>query len=199
MDSDSDAPLSSLASMDYLRREIAKFERFIAEKTARVPPSAASQATAGRRLLPRTPTACIADSPIAVTPSSLQNGGGDSVAPRTDAQVRSSGRSNATARSLERSGSNRGRESDEPLRGRERVGPQSYEYRGGEIGGSPRSARKTKPGGEPSSCGHSEGSSEELAIERKSSRKTGRPSTGVKLGSYDGNTCLQTFLTWFEN
>ena len=33
MDSDSDVPLSDLASMDYLRREIVTFERLIAEKT----------------------------------------------------------------------------------------------------------------------------------------------------------------------
>ena len=42
MESGSDESLSSLASMDYWRREIAKFEGFIAEKTARVQPSATS-------------------------------------------------------------------------------------------------------------------------------------------------------------
>ena len=143
IDTDLDAPLSSLASMDYLRREIAKFERLIAEKTARVPPSASSPATAECRLLPRTPTAGIADSPIAVAPSHSPNGGEDSVAPRTDAPERLSGRSNATARLLERRDSVRGWESDEPLRGRERLGPQSYEHRGGEVGRSHRSARWT--------------------------------------------------------
>ena len=70
MDSDSDEPLSNLASMDYLRREIAKLEKLVVEKTTRVQPSATSPAAAGRRLLPRIPTADIADSPAAATPSS---------------------------------------------------------------------------------------------------------------------------------
>ena len=167
MDSDSDAPFTSLASMNYLRREITKFDRLIAEKTARRPPSATSPARTGCRLLPRTPTAGIADSPVAVTPSSSRNGGGDSVAPRTDAPERSSGRSNATARLQKRRGSNRIWESDEPLQGRERLGPQSYEHRGGEVGGDPRAARRPKPGGKPSSGDHSEGSSGELVIQWK--------------------------------
>ena len=34
MDSDLDEPLSNLASMDYLRRELIKLEKFVAEKTA---------------------------------------------------------------------------------------------------------------------------------------------------------------------
>ena len=70
MDSDSDEPLSNLASMDYLRREIAKLEKLVAEKTIRVQPSATSPAAACRRLVPRIPTAGIADSPAAATPSS---------------------------------------------------------------------------------------------------------------------------------
>ena len=107
MDSNSDAPLSSLASMNYLRREIAKFERSIAEKTVRVLPSVTSPATVERRLLPRTPTAGIADSPVAVTPSSSPNEEGDSVAPRIDAPECSFGRSNATARVRKGRGSNR--------------------------------------------------------------------------------------------
>ena len=39
-------------------------ERLIAEKTARVPPSATSPATTRRRLLRRTPTADVTDSPV---------------------------------------------------------------------------------------------------------------------------------------
>ena len=73
MDSDSDAPLSSLVSMDYLRWEIAKFERLIAEKTARVSPSATSPAAAGRQLLPRASFAAVAGSTAVITLSSLPN------------------------------------------------------------------------------------------------------------------------------
>ena len=119
--------------------------------------------------------------------------------PRTDAPGRSSERSNATARLLERRGSNRGRESGEPLRGRERLEPQSYEHRGGEISGSPWSARRTKPSDESSSGDYSEGSFGESVVKRKLPKQNGRHSTGVKLGSYDGSTCLQTFLALFEN
>ena len=157
--------------MDDLRREIAKIERLIAEKTTRVPPSATSPATVGRMLLPRTPTAGITDSPVAVTPSSSPNRGGDSVAAQTDAPERSSGRYNATACLLERRGSNRSRESDEPLRGRQRLGPQSYEHRGSGVGGDPRAARRTKPSGEPSSGDHSEGSSGSRCREETSQAK----------------------------
>ena len=104
-----------------------------------------------------------------------------------------------TARLLERRGSNRGRESDELFRGRERLGPQSYEHRGGEVDGSPQSARRTKPGDEPSSGDHSEGSSREPVVERKLPKQNERHSTGVKLGRYDGSTCLRTFMARFEN
>ena len=92
-----------------------------------------------------------------------------------------------------------GRKSDEPLRGRKRLGPQSYEHRGGEVGGSRRAARLTKPSGESSSSDHSEGSFGEPVVERKLPKQNGRHSTGVKLGSYDGSTCLQTFLARFKN
>ena len=185
--------------MDYLCRETAKCERLIAEKTARVPQSATSPATAGRRFLPRIPMADIADSLVAVTPTYSPNRGGDAVAPRTDAPEHSSGRSNAIVRLLEHRGSNRGRERDKPLRGRERLGPRSYEHRGGEVSGSPQSARRTKVDDEPSSGDHSEGSFGELVIERKLPTQNGRHSTGVKLESYDESTCLQTFLARFEN
>ena len=70
MDSNSDEPLWNLASMDYLRREIAKLEKLVAEKIARVQPSATSPAAAGRRLLPQISVAGIADSPAAAIPSS---------------------------------------------------------------------------------------------------------------------------------
>ena len=186
--------------MDYLRREIDNSERlYRRKKTALVPSSATSPVTAGRRLLLRTSTAGIADWPVAVTPSSSPNREGDSIAPRTDAPGRLSERLNAAARLLERCGSNRDRESDEPLRGRERLGPHSYEHRGGKVGESHRSARRTKPGDEPSSGDHSEGSSGEPVVERKLPKQNGRQSNGVKLGSYDGSTCLQTFLERFEN
>ena len=70
MDSDSDEPLSNLACMDYLSREIAKLEKLVTEKTIRVQPSATPPAAAGRRLLPRIPAADIVDSPADTTPSS---------------------------------------------------------------------------------------------------------------------------------
>ena len=70
MDSDSDETLSNLASMDYLRREIAKLEKLVAVKTVGVHPSATSPAAAGRWLLPRIPAAGIVDSPAAATSSS---------------------------------------------------------------------------------------------------------------------------------
>ena len=91
------------------------------------------------------------------------------IAPRIDSSMRTSGRSNVTARFMERRGSNRGRKGDESPRGQD-------------------------PGGEQSSSGRSE----ELDMGRKSSRRNRRSSTGVKLGNYDGNTCLQTFLARFE-
>ena len=70
MDSDSDEPLSTLASMDYRRTEIAKIKKLVAMKTIRVHPSATSPAAAGRRLLPRILTTGVPDSPTAATPSS---------------------------------------------------------------------------------------------------------------------------------
>ena len=93
----------------------------------------------------------------------------------------------------------RGRENDETLRGRKQLGPQSYEHRGGEVSGSTRPARRTKPGDEPSSGDHSEGSTGEPVVERKPPKQNRRHSTGIKLGSYNGSTCLQTFLEFFGN
>ena len=71
--------------------------------------------------------------------------------------------------------------------------------RGGEVGGNPRSARRTRPGGDPNSSDHSEDSTEELVVTRNPAKKNGRHFMGVKLGHYDGNTCLQTFLARFDN
>ena len=57
MDSDSDAPLSNYAGMDYLRNKITRLEKLVAEKSARVQPLASSPAAAGRRSVPRMSTA----------------------------------------------------------------------------------------------------------------------------------------------
>ena len=57
MDSDSNVPLSNYAGMSYLRKEIARLEKFVADKTARVQPSTSSPAAAGRRSIPRILTA----------------------------------------------------------------------------------------------------------------------------------------------
>ena len=64
---------------------------------------------------------------------------------------------------------------------------------------NPRSARRTGPGGDPNSSDHSEDSSEELVVTGNPAKKNGRNSMGVKLGHYDGNTCLQSFLARFDN
>ena len=60
MDTDSDEPLSYLDSMDYLSREIARLEKLVVEKTARVQQSVTLPAAAERRHLPGIPTAGIA-------------------------------------------------------------------------------------------------------------------------------------------
>ena len=106
----------------------------------------------------------------------------------------SSGRSDTTAHKSETRSSNRGQESDGRLHEGDRLELQKFEDRG-----TPRPARMTKPGGDASSSDHSEDSSEESVVKRNSIKRNGRHSMGVKLGNYDGNTCLQTFLVRFEN
>ena len=101
--------------MHYLLKEIARLEKLVEEKTARVQPSESSLAAAGRRSILRILTAGTAYSSAATTPSSAderqeaRNLGrrsssireGASGAPQTDAPGRSSGRSDTTARTLE--------------------------------------------------------------------------------------------------
>ena len=137
MDSDSDVPLSNLASMDYLRREIVKLEKLVAEKTARMQPSATSPAAHARRLLPRIPMAGSVYSSATAIPSSAvekrelrrlgrrssSNREGASGAAQTDAPERSSGCSGTTARELETRTLNLGRENDERLRERNQPEP----------------------------------------------------------------------------
>ena len=118
-------------------------------------------------------------------------------APPTDVPERSSVRSDTTARPLETRSSSRGRENVERLRDQDRLELKRCEVRGGEVGGNYRSARRTRPAGDPSPSDHSEDSSEESVVQRNPTRKNGRQSMGVKLGSYNGNTCLQTVLTRF--
>ena len=84
MDFDSDVPLSNLVIMDYLRREITKFERLIAEKTAQVPPLGPSAAAAGSRLITLQAAGTVDSLADATTPWSSSNRGGPSTAPQTD-------------------------------------------------------------------------------------------------------------------
>ena len=145
--------------MDYLRREIAKFERLIAEKTARVPQSATSPRTAGRRPPSRVSSAAISSSPAVAVPSTSPDRGGGASALRADSRVRLSERPKVTAHFQELRGSDRGREDEQ------------------------------------SSGGHAE----ERTFGPKFSGKKGRLPTDFKIGNYDGNNCLQTFLARFEN
>ena len=165
MDSDSDVPLSNYAGIYYFREEIARLERLVAKKTARVRPSASSPAAAERRSVSRILTAGTVYSSAAATSSSAveqrevrslercssSNREGASVVPQTDARERSSAGSDATARKLETRSSSRDRENDGRLREGDRPEPQRFEDRG-----TPRSARNTKPGYDPSSSDHSE-------------------------------------------
>ena len=61
MDSDSNVQLSNLAGTDYLRREIVKFERLVAEKTA---PGSAVGAVTDRRRSVTLRAAGTVDSPV---------------------------------------------------------------------------------------------------------------------------------------
>ena len=70
MDSDSDVPLSNYAGTNYLRKEIAKLKKLVAEKTAGVQPSTTSPAAVGRRSVPRISTAGTVHPPAAETSSS---------------------------------------------------------------------------------------------------------------------------------
>ena len=65
MDSNSGVPLSNYAEMDYLRKEIARLDKLVAEKSARVQPLASSPAAAGRRSVPRISTVGPVYSPAA--------------------------------------------------------------------------------------------------------------------------------------
>ena len=117
MDSDSDTLLSSLASMDYLRREIAKFERLIAERTARVLPAATSPKAAGRRPLLRVSSAANPSSPVATVPSTSPDRGGGASALRADSRVRLSERPKVIAHFQKPRGSDRGREDEQSTGG----------------------------------------------------------------------------------
>ena len=196
MDSDLDVPLSNCAEMNYLRKEIARLEKLVVEKMARVQTSALSPAAAGHQSVPRILTASTIYSPAAATPSlaveqrevrSLGRRSSSkrraSGASQTDVPERSSGRSETMAHKSEKRSSNRGRENE----GRLREGDRSQRF---EDRGTHRLARKTKPGGDPSSSDHSEDSFEESVVKRNSIKRNGRHSMGVKLGNYDGNTCL---------
>ena len=181
-------------------------------KTARLQPYASSPITAGRRSVPRTLTAGIVYSPVAVTPPpateqrelrilerrSSSNRERASGTPPTDVPEKSSGRSDTTARLQETRSSNRVRESDGRPCECDRPGSQSCEDHD-EDGQNPRSARTTEQVGDPSSNDLSEESSEELLVKRNSTIRNGRHSMGVKLGNYDENACLQSFLARFKN
>ena len=199
MDSDSDVPLSNLASMDYLRIEIATLQRLVAEKTARVQPSATSQAGAGRRSVPRILTAGTVYSPAATTPSSA--GGwneGRDIGRRSPSSLiradRTAFRPSTTALLPEARGLKRGREDDVRSRGRDRPEPWS-----GEDDGNPETTQRTRRVDSLSSSDYSEDGFGETVVPRKNVKKYGRHSMGAKLGNYDESTCLQTFLTIFEN
>ena len=109
-------------------------------------------------------------------------------------QERSSGRPDTAARKSEIQSSNRGRENDGRLRELDRPEPQRFENRG-----IPRPARKTKLGVDSSSSDHYEDTTDESVVKRNPIKRNGQHSLGVKLGNYDGNICLQTFLARFEN
>ena len=70
MDLNSDVPLSNYAGMNYLRKEIAKLEKLVTEKGARVQPSVTSPAAVGHRSIPWILTDGTVYSPAAATPSS---------------------------------------------------------------------------------------------------------------------------------
>ena len=185
---------------------MAELEKLFVEKTARVQPSSTSPAAVWHWSAPRISTVGIAYSPAAETSwsavthvrsfgrRSSWNKGEATGLLQTDAPEQSPGFSVAAARKSETRSSNRGRKNDGRL-----CEGDLPEPRRGEDRGTPRSARKMEPGSDPSSSDHSEDSSGESVVKRNSTRKSGRHSMGVKLGNYNGSTCLQTFLARFEN
>ena len=64
---------------------------------------------------------------------------------------------------------------------------------------NPVSAQRARQRDDPNSSDHSKDSSEELVVTRNPANTNGRHSMGAKLGHYDGNTGLQTFLARFDN
>ena len=145
MDSDSDEPLSNLASMDYLRKEMSKLKRLIAVKTDPVQPSATSQAAAGRRSIPRILTAGTVYSPAATMPSSaVERNEGRNLGQRLPSRLiradRAASRPSTTTLLPEARGLNWGREDDERSGERDRPDPgaarttETPERLGGQYG-----------------------------------------------------------------
>ena len=205
LDSDSDVPLSNYAGITICGR---KLQGQRSKKTAECSPSAASAsspAASGRRSIPRNLTAGTVYSPASIIPWSaverqevrILGQRSSSIreealgAPQTDAPERSSGRSDTTARSLDTRSSNQGRENIERHRKRDRPELKRCEMRGGEVGGNPRLARRTRRTGDPSFSDHSEDSSEEPVVQSNPTRKNGRHSMRAKLGNYV-RKCLST-------
>ena len=166
-------PLSNLASMANLRREIAKFDRLIAENTARVPPTGPSSAAAGCRSVTLRAAKPLTRRPM--PPPHCRRRTGNERRKRRR-QTRRRDRLDGGCIGASSADTNRRIARTEEARSAGILGPS---------GGRNRL--------EPSSSDHSEDSSEETILKRNPYKKNGRQSMSIKLGHYDRNACLQNF------
>ena len=185
--------------MNYLRKEIAKLARLVAEKTARVQPSATSQAAGERRSVLRILTAGTVYSPAATTPSSaVELNEGRDLGQRSPSSLiranRAASRPSTTTLLTEARGFKLG-----PGERRAALQAESTEPWSDEIHANPQTTRKTRRVDALSSSDYYEDGFGETVAPRKYVKKDERHSMGAKLGNYDGTTCLQTFLARFEN